>query len=240
MITILGEPMAKQMLFLIIAVAVLVSCKSKTESAADVAPSGSSTPPTHESTPGAAKPANPTISDAAIPQYGDPPSFEVGMSVDEAYAAIPHRRTVWDDIGTTVPADEKAHLRTMFKLMDHAIVVRVAGLQNFSSQQFEKSDPAAGYGRLIEFARGMPVPSGLTAYHQKILDGLSNQRQFFAEWAAARGHFQFAQQIGDHPAVRNASTSIRAAYNELMSRYPDESQENKNAFFDYHCALDFL
>jgi hypothetical protein len=32
---------------------------------------------------------------ADIPQYGDPPSVDVGMSVEQAYAAIPHRRTVW-------------------------------------------------------------------------------------------------------------------------------------------------
>jgi hypothetical protein len=33
---------------------------------------------------------------------------------------------------------------------------------------------------------------------------------------------------------------LRAAYNELMARYPGEAQANKDAFFDYHCALDFL
>jgi hypothetical protein len=40
--------------------------------------------------------------------------------------------------------------------------------------------------------------------------------------------------------VQAASAAARAAYGELMSKYPGESQSNKDAFFDFHCALDFL
>jgi hypothetical protein len=78
------------------------------------------------------------------------------------------------------------------------------------------------------------------AYHQKVLDGLAGQRQFFAEWKSEREQFRFAQQVGGHTGVRNASAALHAAYDELMSKYPNEGAANKDAFFDYHCALDFL
>jgi hypothetical protein len=47
-------------------------------------------------------------------------------------------------------------------------------------------------------------------------------------------------QIGGHAGARHASDALRAAYNELMARYPNEGPTNRDAFFDYHCALDFL
>jgi hypothetical protein len=170
----------------------------------------------------------------------EPPTLDVGLSVEQAYAAIPHRRTVWGENDSTVPAEEKAYLRVIFEVIDQGVAVRVAGLQNYSAQQYDAVDPVDGYDRLIGFARGMTVPPGLAAYHQRILEGLAGQRQFFADWKAERDGFRFAKQIGDHAGAHNASAALRAAYNELMSKYPNESAANKDAFFDYHCALDFL
>ena len=177
---------------------------------------------------------------APIVQPCDPPMIDVGLNVDQAYAAIPHRRTVWVMADSTVPPAEADYLRVIFAVMDQGVAVRVAGQQNFSAGQFEGSDPVANYDRLIEFARGMPVPGALAAYHQKVLDGLAGQRQFFADWKAERQQFRFAQQIGEHPGARNASAALRAAYNELMAKYPNETATNKDAFFDFHWALDFL
>jgi hypothetical protein len=174
------------------------------------------------------------------PQQSEPPALDVGLSVEQAYAAIPHRRTVWDASNSSIPPDEKAYLRVIFEVMDEAVAVRVAGLQNFSAGQFDKSDPAAQYDQLIGFARGIPVPGALADYHQKVLDALMGQRQFFADWKSEREQFRFARQIGDHPGARTASAALRAAYNDLMAKYPNESSTNKDAFFDYHCALDFL
>ena len=177
---------------------------------------------------------------AAAVQPDEPPVIDAGLSVDQAYAAIPHRRTVWDESGSTVPPAERPYLRVIFEVIDEAVAVRVAGLQNFSAGQYDRSDPVAQYDQLIGFARRMPVPRTLAAYHHKVLDGLGGQRQFFADWKSQRAQFPFAGQIGGHPGVRRASAALRSAYNELMGKYPAESSSNKDAFFDYHCALDFL
>jgi len=48
-------------------------------------------------------------------QYADPPIAGVGPTVEQAYAAIPHRRTVWVDSESSVQSEEKAYLKTVFE-----------------------------------------------------------------------------------------------------------------------------
>jgi hypothetical protein len=256
--------MLKPMLILLIAITLLGGCKSKTEKSAEATAAESTTPPATTPTAPAETPRNPTVAESATPpataptapaetpgnptaaesapplQQSAPPILDVGLSVEQAYAAIPHRRTVWVETDSTVPDEERAYLRVIFRVIDQAVAVRVAGQQNLSAQQFDSSDPVANYDRLIGFVRAMPVPNALATYHQRILEALAGQQQFFADWKAEREQFRFAQQVGEHAGVRNASAALRAAYNELMAKYPGESPTNKDAFFDYHCALDFL
>lgn len=185
------------------------------------------------------KQADPSVVAARV-EYDDPPIVSGGLSVEQAYAAIPHRRTVWVADESTVPSEERAYLKAIFQVVDQAVAMRVAGLQNFTNGQFDSSNLIADYDELINFARAMPVPITLRVYHQDILDALLGERQFFGDWRSQREQFGFAQQIANHPGVRAASAALRSAYNELMMKYPRESQTNKDAFFDYHCALDFL
>ena len=204
-------------LILLIAMVFVAGCRGETDTSADR-----------------------SAASVAAVQPTDPPVIDAGLSVDKAYAAIPHRRTVWVEADSTAPPEERAYLRVIFEVIDEAVTVRVAGLQKFSAGQFDSSDPVAQYDQLIEFVRSMPVPRTLAAYHRKVLDGLKGQRQFFADWKSEREQFRFARQIGDRPGVRRASAALRAAYNELMAKYPNESSTNKDAFSDYQCALDFL
>jgi hypothetical protein len=184
--------------------------------------------------------AGSVVAEATPPVYSEPPTIDTGLSVEQAYAAIPHRRTTWMESESSVPSEEKLYLKVIFQVLDQAVAVRVASLRNYANERFDASDTDAEFDRLIAFVRGMPVPKTLSAHHKHILDGLSGQRQFFQDWKAARGGFAYAQQLANHPAVRTSSAALRAAYNELMAKYPNEAQANKDAFFDYHCALDFL
>jgi hypothetical protein len=233
--------MMKFPIVLFLALSILAGCKNHAKTQSDVSaanpvasqhvesPIASATP---QSTP---LPTAPTMT-----QYDDPPTVGVGPSVEEAYAAIPHRRTIWDKSETTVPSEEKEYLQAVFQALDQAVRVRVAGQQAFSNQQFDSADIDAEFNRLITFVRALPAPKALVTYHQDILNALSSQRQFFGDWKSEGDRFAFAQQVGNHSGVRAASASLRAAYSELMAKYPNESQTNKDAFFDYHCALDFL
>jgi hypothetical protein len=188
----------------------------------------------------AEKQVNSPLGEGALAHYREPPSFDAGMGVEQAYAAIPHRRTVWTEEGSAVPAEEKTYLKGMFQALDQAVAVRVSALQDFSNGRFERVDVDAEFDLLISYVQGMAVPGKLATYHKEILAGLSGEKQFFNEWRAQRDRFPFAQQIANHPGVRSSSAALRAAYAELMANYPGEGASNKEAFFDYHCALDFL
>jgi hypothetical protein len=182
----------------------------------------------------------PEVVQAQTLDYGDPPTFNVGLSVDQAYEAIPHRRTVWSDADSTASPSEKAYLKTIFEVLDQATAVRIAGMQNYAGGHFEYSDPDSEYSQLINFTNGMTPPKKLEVYHREILQGLTNQRQFFTDWKAQGDKFGYPLCIKTHPGVQRASGALRSAYQELMNRFPAEAQANKDAFFDYHCALDFL
>jgi hypothetical protein len=228
-------------LFLVIAIQAGCKNRAKTPTSAAVGNSPVVQPADSPSVPAASQDAG-APSASATPQYryNDPPTAGVGPSVEEAYAAIPHRRTIWDQSGSAVPAEEKEYLQTVFQVLDQAVRVRVAGQQAFSNQRFESADIDAEFDRLIAFVRAMPAPKALGSYHQEILSALASERQFFDDWKSQGDRFPFARDVASHPGVRAASAYLRSAYSELMSKYPNESPSNKDAFFDYHCALDFL
>jgi hypothetical protein len=185
-------------------------------------------------------PDKPGVVEAQTLDYGTPPKFNLSVSVEQAYDAIPHRRTVWNDADSTASPAEKAYLKTIFEVLDEATAVRIAGMQNYSAGHVDYSDPDAEYEQLINFTRGMTPPKNLETYHGYILAGLTNQRQFFTDWKAKGDAFGYPLCIKTHPGVQRASGALRSAYNELMAHYPADAAANKDAFFDYHCALDFL
>ncbi|HEX5425878.1 MAG TPA: hypothetical protein VFW94_20180 [Candidatus Acidoferrales bacterium] len=185
-------------------------------------------------------PASDRATTALDPLSGEPPIVNVGLTVEQAYAALPHRRTVWDASNSTAAPDEQAYLGTIFKLVDQAIAVKVAGLQNYSRGDFTSVDIDAQYEALLNYASAMNVPSALTTYHQDILAALSNEREFFRDWNADRTNSAFTAQFQTNPQVQAASAASRAGYGELMRAFPNEPAVNKGAFYDYHCALDFL
>lgn len=182
----------------------------------------------------------PDVVEAQGLDYGHPPAFNVGLSVNQAYEAIPHRRTVWEEADSTASAPEKAYLKTIFEVLDQATAVRVAGMQNYAAGHLEYSDPDAEYEQLINFTRGMAPPKKLENYHGYILLALTNQRQFFTDWKSKGDAFGYPLCLKTHPGVQRSSGALRSAYNELMAHFPADAAANKDAFFDYHCALDFL
>jgi hypothetical protein len=171
--------------------------------------------------------------------YTDPPQADAGMSVDDAYAVIPHRRTVWSDDQTTVPAGEREYLKAMFQVLDQTVVARSAGIQNYSRGNFTSFDAEGELEQLSDYVRQAQVPPGLADYDRQVLAALAGEQQFFHDWTSDPDHFNYTTQVNSHPGVNSSSAALRAAYQVLMSRYPQESQANQDAFFDYHCAADF-
>jgi hypothetical protein len=133
------------------------------------------------------------------------------MSVDEAYASIPHRRTVFDRRAATMPAEEADALQRLFAIVDRAIVARVT---------------KSGYDPLLAELRALDVPSRLRRVHTLVTEAVVAEHAYLTR--------------NDQAAVQTASARLHEAYAELMRLFPEEGPQNRDAFFDYLCALDFL
>ena len=177
----------------------------------------------------------------SLPNVATAPVFNLDLSVDAAYAAIPHRRTVMDFAASNMPDQDKRFLEVAFHVIDQGIRLRVSAYQRFS-RGLSDSQSISDMDRLVEYLQNTEAPESLLSYQTKLLEALSDQRAFFVEWNSEGQQFRYGspQAIGTHPKVQSASAALREAYGILMETYPGEGSNNKEAFFDYHCALDFL
>ena len=173
---------------------------------------------------------------------GAAPVFDVGMSVEEAYAAIPHRRTQFDFASTSLSGPERAYLERAFALIDQSIALRVEALRKFSRADEDAARLIEEMGRALDYLQRLTPPARLRGYHQSLTRALTDQRAFYQEWSEQGAQFSYGRPstLHTHPKVQSSSSALREAYGLLMQNYSDESQQNKQAFFDYHCALDFI
>jgi hypothetical protein len=187
-------------------------------------------------------PAASTGDAKAEPALADAPTFDLALSVKDAYAAIPHRRTVMDFNASDMPAQDKRYLTVAFNLIDQAIRLRVSAQQKFARGGASDTQLIADMNRIIDYLQHTSAPAGLTSYQEQLVQALCDQRDFFAAWHAQRAQFSYGSpdRLGAHPKVQSASSALRDAYEILMRKYPGEDNHNRDAFFDYHCALDFL
>ena len=169
------------------------------------------------------------------------PTLNLDLSVEAAYAAIPHKRTAMDFAASNMSDRDKRFLDVAFRLVDQAIRLRVTAYQKFYRGEGDAS-LIADMDRLIDYLQNTEAPANLSSYQEQLLRALHAQKAFFEEWKTEGQQFQYGspQTIARHPKVRGASTALRGAYGILMQAYPRESDHNKEAFFDYHCALDFI
>ena len=176
------------------------------------------------------------------PTIATAPTLNLDLSVDAAYAAIPHRRTAMDFSASNMPGQDKRFLEVAFHLIDQAIRLRVTAYQKFSKSGVGDSQSISDMDRLVDYLQNTEAPASLSSYHAHLLQALSDQRAFFEEWQTQGQQFQYGspKTMRTHPKVQSASAALQQAYGALMERYPSEGNKNKEAFFDYHCALDFL
>jgi hypothetical protein len=172
------------------------------------------------------------------------PETRATLSVEEAYRAIPHRRTVFRFDRTPIPEPERRYLSTMFELIDRGVALRVSAYRSFSAGAPDRDALLEDIALLADFALfHVRPPEGLREYHARVVEALMSQKAFFAEWRRDGERFAYGdpRRIAGHPRVQESSRALREAYGILMSRYgAREDRENRDALFDYHCALDFL
>lgn len=173
------------------------------------------------------------------PNIATVPTLDLDLSVAAAYAAIPHRRTNMDFAAANMPERDKRFLQVAFHIIDQAIRLRVTAYQKFSRGG---SQSMADIETLIDYLESLDAPDSLSSYQDLLIKALSDQQAFFHEWQSQGQQFRYgsAETIGQHGKVQSASKALREAYGILIETYHSESDRSKTAFFDYHCALDFI
>ena len=172
-----------------------------------------------------------------MPTVADVPRAAT-LSVSRAYSAIPHRRTKFAANQLDGDPKERSYLRVMLATIDQGVALRVSAQRAFAAGK--RTDRYIdAYRKLHDFASLLAPPRPLRRYHAAVLDSLEAQRKFLVDWQRQGDRFD-SRELTKHPQVRKASAKLIRAYNCLMKQYPTASQQNRDAFFDYHCALDFI
>ncbi|MBM4259754.1 MAG: hypothetical protein FJ147_28140 [Deltaproteobacteria bacterium] len=160
------------------------------------------------------------------------------MTIDEAYQAIPHKRTAYDAQRSTLNTEEREFLAKLFTLSDQALIERVEALTAWRKgerQQLEHYD--AQVSRILATLRALTGPASAHGLVATLSQAIEHQRAFFR---TALTSLPQEVQLGRDPNVLTASRELRRLYTDLMTRYSGEHAHNRDAFYQHLCALDFL
>src|SRR5438105_473735 len=69
------------------------------------------------------------------PSLARAPTLDLGLSVEAAYAAIPHRRTTLDFAASSIPEADQRFLQVAFHVIEEGIRARVAAYQALSKRE---------------------------------------------------------------------------------------------------------
>jgi hypothetical protein len=176
-----------------------------------------------------------------LPALGQMPRPASRMSAEDAYAAIEQRRTKFDARQATMKSNEREYLVLVFATLDAAMIARVEATTALG-QGLSAAEHVAALDRLTQFACSFDGPPVLRPYHKHIIDALARQEKFYSDWQREGKGFAFTtpETMRENEDLQTASRAIERAYDELMTLYRDEAEQNRNAFGDYFAALDVL
>lgn len=165
-----------------------------------------------------------------------PASFGA-MTIEEAYRAIPHERTVFDPARATMPEGEKIYLQKFLSLVEAATVERVDRMNWIKNGQQTRRDPNSE--KIATQIEQLSAPDELKGVSSLVVAAIREQGEVLSrlERGPAQAHFSFPKGA---PGVETSSQKLRKAYDELIALYPKESLGIQKAFFDTLCALDFI
>ena len=163
------------------------------------------------------------------------------MTVDQAYAQLKHRRTVFDAGRTKVPPGDVEALRRLFSIAELGTVLKVRAY-NAHSRGDKPAYAAviADYDSLVEVAKRQPPPAAIKPVHDLVMGAIAGQRGVLAASAVKPPAALSRTELARSPDVQKVHRDLLRAYNVLLSTYPKEPAVNRDAFYDYLCALDFL
>jgi len=158
-------------------------------------------------------------------------------TVEDAYRAIPHRRTAFDAKSARMEVEERRFLEAFFEVVDQAVVARVERTAWLTSGG-KRGSARGRHGEVLAALNRLEAPASLGKVRDLVIAAVKDQRNFLDKVASTRQLTK--EQISRDPAVVSASRKLRQAYSRLMRLFASEGANNKRAFFDYLCALDFI
>jgi hypothetical protein len=164
------------------------------------------------------------------------------LTVEQAYQAIPHNRTVFDVRTSALSTSQSSALKQLFDLADRGIVLRVQGLRTLQSENSgDDHGVLAGYLTLQNALASLQVPAEIELAKRLVQQSIQLHQQFFAtQFRDKQSSGKTDLGIRQNREVQLASQKLIAAYGSLMKAFPNEPAVNRQAFYDYLCALDFL
>ena len=161
-----------------------------------------------------------------------------GMTIEEAYAAIPHQRPLFDRSIAQMAYEEADYLERLFEVIDLAVrerVETVAWLQSHGTSG-ENSDD---YDVLLRRLHTLTVPERLKTIHRLVEEAVREHQDVLKEWRSTPERYGGELPM-DHPLIRSSSQKLHEAYGEVLRLFPREDERNRQAFYDFFCSLDFL
>ena len=174
-------------------------------------------------------------------------SLSWSMTIDEAYQSIPHTRTPYNSQVSALSPPERKFLSHFFALSDHALIERVETLAAFRAgdrQRFATYE--TNVARILTELRALQEPASAAGFVTMLSEAIQQQHVLFQKWDTALANqrpFAFptgSEVSGIDPHVGKASAGLIRLYTDLMARYGTGHAQNREAFYQHLCALDFL
>lgn len=154
------------------------------------------------------------------------------MGVEQAYQLIPHQRTVFHLHKTNLPGSEAQQVAKLLKLSEKAMVERVNALHNGAG----KTGYLSRIDDILWQIEQLQLPGQVRTARDHIQLAVQQHRSFFELQDVSGSNAKTSR----NQLVQSSHRHLIAAYQVLMQSYPEETKHNKQAFFDYLCALDFI
>ncbi|MCP4769565.1 MAG: hypothetical protein GY875_25320 [Gammaproteobacteria bacterium] len=154
------------------------------------------------------------------------------METDQAYRLIPHQRTVFQLHQSAIPATEAQQVAKLLLLAEKAMVERVDAMVNGAG----KTGYLPRIDSILWQIDQLRVPIRVQAARDHIHEAVQQHRTFFELQNVTGNQVEANRQ----QLVQSSHRHLVKAYRQLLQTYPEETKHNKQAFFDYLCALDFI
>jgi hypothetical protein len=164
------------------------------------------------------------------------------MTADQAYSALKHRRTVFDARATKASKVQVESLKRLFAMAELGTVLKVRAYHAHArGDKAAYTAVLADYDSLIEVAKRQPSSAEIKPAQDLVVGAIVEQRGVLAASAAKPpAVLQSRDQLARSPEVQKVHRDLIRAYNILRTTFPNEPTVNRDAFYDYLCALDFL